>query len=309
MHDACGTWIRNGLAATCACAVTMMVLISCATPDPVTGRRPFLLFGNHFTLDEDVALGRRVSEANIEEMKAAGVRINDDPERVAQLREMTERIAAVSDLPGLPYEVTLFHTNIVNAAAAPGGAMMVFEGLYDPEIGLVKDDQELAAVMAHEIAHVNARHVTDRLSILMKAQVATEIAAATAERRREEPWLGDAMRTVFVVGAALWIPSYSRQNEFEADRVGLFYMAKAGYDPRAAPRIWKRVYEEGDQRDRAHLFSTHPASRERYEALNELVPYAMERYAEATGSYPADYTPPPGFPEKDKDFDWRRHRP
>ncbi len=295
---------RNMVVTGILCAMTIS-LASCATMDPITARRTY----NLYTLQDDVELGRQVSEANIEEMKKAGVRINDDPVRVAQLREITERIAYVSDYPDLPYEVTLFHTNIVNAAAAPGGAMMVFEGLYDPEIGLVRDEDELAAVMAHEIAHINARHVTERLSRLMGLQLATELIAIGVESRREDTQLGDILRTVSVVGAVLWMPSYSRQNEYEADRLGLLYMARAGYDPRAAPRIWRRVYEEGDRRDRAHIFSTHPASRERYEALNELLPYAMEEYARATGSYPPDYTPPPGFPEKAHDFDWRRHRP
>lgn len=295
---------KNMMMTGVLCAMTMG-LASCATTDPVTARRTY----NVYTLQDDVELGRQVSAANIEEMKKAGVRINDDPARMVQLREMTERIAAVSDYPDLPYEVTLFHTNIVNAAAAPGGAMMVFEGLYDPEIGLVRDEDELAAVMAHEIAHINARHVTERLSRLMAGQLLTEVVAVVVDSRRDDTRVGDVLRITYVGAAALWIPSYSRQNEHEADRFGLFYMAKAGYDPRAAPRIWKRVYEEGNSRDRAHIFSTHPAGRERYEALEKLLPYAMEEYAWATGGYPPGYTPPPGFPEKARDFNWRRHRP
>ncbi len=304
-HAINGIIVRKIRLTLCAFALTMLFLASCATIDPVTERRTV----NLYTMQDEVDLGREVTAANIEEMKKAGVRVNNDPDRIAQLNEITERISAVSDMPGLPYEVTLFHTNIVNAAAAPGGAMMVFEGLYDPDSGMVRDEEELAAVMAHEIAHINARHVTERLSRIMGIQIATGIVAGVADRRRDDTRLGDAMRTVAVVGTVLWIPSYTRQNEYEADRIGLFYMAKAGYDPRAAPRIWQRIYEEGDDRDTAHIFSTHPSSRQRYEALNELLPYAMEEYARATGSYPDGYTPPPSFPEKAGDFDWRRHRP
>ncbi len=237
-------------------------------------------------------------------MQKAGVRINADARRVALLRTMMERIAAVSDLPDLPYEVTLFHTNIVNAAAAPGGAMMVFEGLYDPDIGLVEDEQELAAVMAHEIAHINCRHVTERLSVIMPAALGIEVIATRAERKDREQ-AAQILRGAFVVGTAFWIPYYSRRDEEEADRVGLFYMARAGYDPRGAVRIWQRAYEQQEGKDQTSIFATHPSSRDRHRKLERMLPHAMEEYARVAGGYPRNYTPPPGF-DPTREYDWRR---
>ena len=260
--------------------MTLPVLLlcsqGCATLDAVTGKQVI----NFYTLEEDVQLGRQVLLNNIEQMRKAGVAINQDPVRLSQLSNIVQRIAAVSHLPDLPYTVTLFHTGIVNAAAAPGGAIMVFEGLFDPQKGLVRDEDELAAVLAHEIAHVNCRHTTERLSALALAGLATELVASWTED--EDPETARALRTVFNIGALLVIPSYSRQDEYEADRVGLFYMARAGYDPRAAVRIWKRAAEKDPGGwGPLSILATHPGAAERARALEKLLPEAMQVYAKA----------------------------
>lgn len=278
-----------------------LIFSSCATVDAVTGQNSY----NIYSLQDDVKLGQTAVSANLGELTKHGSRVNQDPARVAQINEITARIAAVSDLPHLPYETTLVHTSIVNACAFPGGQMMVFEGLYCPKKGLVQDEDELAAVMAHEVAHVNCRHSTERLSKIMTASIIAEVAASVAEHKEEED-VATAIRALFAVGTMLWIPMHSRTDEFEADRVGLFYMAKAGYDPRAAPRIWKRVAErEKEGANLMSIFATHPASKARYEALEKMIPYAMEEYVATVGEYPKGYVPvgdvpPPGS------FDWRR---
>lgn len=281
-------------------AVLMLLgLASCTSIDAVTGERVY----NLYSMQSEINLGVQTIQANTAEMQKQGCRINDDPKQMARLGEITKRITTVADMPQLPYEVTLYHTNIVNAAAAPGGQMFVFEGLYDKEIGLCRDDDELAAVMAHEIAHVNCRHSTERLSKLMTAAAVVEVGAIALENEGESDW-ATGLRAAFAVGTVFYVPMHSKKDEFEADRVGLFYMAKAGYDPRAAPRIWRRVAEEDpDEKDKASIFATHPSAGDRCDALEALVPYAMQEYVRATGSYPKDYKPEnDGLPE----FDWRR---
>jgi predicted Zn-dependent protease len=260
---------------------------------------------NMYSLDDDIQLGQSALQANTAEMQRSDVPINADPQRVAQLNEIVSRIAAASDLPQLPYTVTLYQTNIVNAAAAPGGSMMVFEGLYDPEEGLVdpNDEDELAAVMAHEIAHVNCRHVTERLTRISSAAILTEVVAAVAQSQGQKD-VADIARGVFVGGAAIIVPMYSRKDEAEADRVGLFYMAKAGYDPRAAARLWKKAAEHKGDKESTSIFSTHPADENRHKALMKLMPYAMEEYARSTGGYPPDYRPAESLPDPET-FDWR----
>ena len=273
--------------------------VSCSTVDPVTGEGVY----NIYTVQDEVSLGQNALTTNIKEFEQKGVPINQDAARVADLKQMVLRLAAVSDMPGLPYDVTLVHSNLVNAAALPGGQIIVFEGLYHPENGLTHSDDEIAAVLAHEMAHVNCRHSTERLSKIMTASILAETAAMVAEHNDENNW-ATAIRSIFAAGTSLIIPTYSRADEREADRVGLFYMAKAGFDPRAAARIWQRVYQKKGDTDPASIFSTHPSDYERYLALEQMMPYAMEEYHISTGHYPQGYTPPPTLPVRS--FDWRR---
>ena len=138
------------------------------------------------------------------------------------------------------------------------------------------DDDELAAVMAHEIAHVTCRHVTERLSMSQSINVvgqAVDLAATIFGFGGTY----DVARNVFSVGTAIWMPAYSRKDEAEADRVGIMYMADAGYDPRAAIRIWQRAAEE-EGGDPLSIFSTHPSHKNRAGNLAPLLPEAMDRF-------------------------------
>ena len=138
------------------------------------------------TLYDDIKMGTQAMGQNVAEMKKRHCPINADPARVAQLNTIVHRIGAVTQQPNIPYTVTLFHTNIVNAAAFPGGPMMVFEGLYDPKQGLVRDENEMAAVMAHELAHVNCRHTTKRLSVVSPVVLAVGVGAAVLEAKDQQ---------------------------------------------------------------------------------------------------------------------------
>ena len=282
-----------------------LLLSSCATVDAVTGQNVY----NMYTVDDDIKLGQEAMTANLAALEKEGTRVDADPVEVAKLNDMMQKIVAVSDMPQLPYRVTLIHTNIVNACAMPGGQMIVFQGLYDGKDALVKDDDELAAVMAHEIAHVNCRHTTEEMSKIMAAAAIIEIVAVVAESNDESD-MATALRAAFTVGSLLWVPMHSRGDEAEADRVSLFYMAKAGYDPRAAPRIWQRVYQKEQEEpgilDKAmSIFATHPSDKNRFKAMSNYVPYAMEEYVKAVGSYPKGYDPSAHPDAVGQEFNWR----
>jgi predicted Zn-dependent protease len=169
---------------------------------------------------------------------------------------------------------------------------MVFEGLYDKETGLCHDGEEVAFVIAHELAHVNCRHSTEQMSTIMAAQAMAELTAALVEEADEPEW-AEVVRAAFAVGSALFVPKYDRKQELEADRVGMMYMAKAGYDPRAGIRIWKRISlktGEGESVGLMGIMDSHPTSTKRYRELEANLPAAMELYKERTGHYPEGYT-------------------
>ena len=281
-------WIRMALAVVAALAAG-----GCATTDYVTGRST----RNLYAISEDIALGQQVLQQSVQEMQAQGVPVNRDVKRVGQLQDMVRRIAAVSHAPDLPYEVYLFETNIVNAMAAPGGKMLVFSGLYDPQAGLVKDENELAAVIGHEIAHVTCRHTTEALTRQAPINMLLLVGGIAAGLADNDD-LALAIGAAFLVYNGLWVPKYSRKDEVEADRVGLMYMAKAGYDPRAAPRLWKRAYErDGGSSGLATILSTHPAHAHRWKTLEADLPMALAEYDKArgvgVGAPPATGSPPP----------------
>ncbi|MCS6771171.1 MAG: M48 family metallopeptidase [Kiritimatiellae bacterium] len=253
-----------------------LLAVGCSTVDPVTGQQ----VNNLYTIEDDIQLGRQVLGDIIKKMREENVPINADREKVAKLQEMVRRITAVSHMPDLPYEIYLFETNIVNAFAAPGGQMGVFSGLYHPEQGLVRDDDELAAVIAHEVAHVTCRHVTEALTRELPVRLALLGGMIYAEVKGKEE-LAAGLAVGFLVYEGLILPKYSRENEFEADRVGTMYMAKAGYDPRAAVRIWERAAARSKDPKLFAFLSSHPTDSQRAEALKKILPEAIAEYERA----------------------------
>ena len=252
----------------------LFLLTGCSTMDAVTGEKT----RNFYSMQEDINLGTEVMQSTVNEMRGQGVPLDQDKVRVAQLKEMVRRISAVSDLPDLPYEVVLIHTNIVNAMAAPGGKIMVFEGLWNPQNGLVRDDDELAAVLAHEIAHVTCRHSTEAMTSQMIPNLLFAGGSAVAKAKGLDN-IATVFDGTFLLYNGILVPFYSRADEIEADSVGMMYMAKAGYDPRAAPRIWERsAKQSGAGAGVMSIFSTHPADSVRMQNLNSKLPAALAVY-------------------------------
>lgn len=246
--------------------VTVLFVTSCATTtDFVTGRRT----RNFYSVQDDIKLGN----ASFKEMK---VQMEKDgtavPSRnaadVRRVKEISARIfAATGQQDTFAFEVELFESKVVNAFAVPGGKIAIFTGLWDPKEGLVTDDDELAAVIAHEVGHVTCRHSTEEMTRQMPAQLLLAAAGLYAESQEDETWKS-VIDSAFIVYNGLVVPKYSRANEFEADRVAMTYMERAGFDPAAAVRLWKRAYEqEDDEPGYMSILSTHPSNKARYEAL------------------------------------------
>ncbi len=258
-------------------SIMMMMMLSltgCSTYNAFVDQSSKYLFSE----DAEVSLGNQVLSETRTSMKQQGVPRNADPAMVKKLQTMVNRIAAVSDNPGLPYEVDLYSTDVVNAMAAPGGKIIVFEGLWHPQKGLAKGDDEIAAVIAHEIAHVTCRHSAKAMTSNMLLGGSLAVAAAVA-KSRDNDTAALALGGAFIAYEGLLVTHYSRRDEYEADRLGMMYMAKAGYDPQAAVRIWERAAAGGGRSGSPlDMLSTHPNDASRMQALRQQLPAALEAY-------------------------------
>lgn len=227
---------------------------------------------NMYSSNDDVQLGEHYMKEQIKEFKKTGVGVDKNKTLKIRIEKIVKKITAVSDNPNFPYEVHIFdRPDVVNAFCMPGGKIGVFTGLFDKEKGLVNinSDDEIAAVLAHEIAHATMRHVTRRMTTMQGfnifgAVVSTGVGAGLGESAQQI--FGNA----FSLGANLYMPSYSRKYESEADRVGFYYMSRAKFDPQAAIDLWKRAAAKGGPNSKTtDFFASHPANGERAKALQK----------------------------------------
>ncbi len=259
--------------------LTVSLLCAGCARDLVTGKKSY----NWFSLQEDIKLGDQVLSEQLQALKKdekKGKKIDEaaDPVMTKKIREITRRIAAVSHYPEFPYEAHYAQADVVNAWCAPGGKVMVYSGLFDPKKGLVRPDKEdeIAAVLSHEIAHATARHVSESLSRNLTFMAAGQI-AISAISSSGAGTIQNAFRQAIVEGVNLYLPYYSRSNESEADRIGLMYMAKAGYNPQAAVDVWYRACQKKGG-NASSLYASHPSNCQRAKTLEALLPQALQEY-------------------------------
>ncbi len=172
------------------------------------------------------------------------------------------------------WEFQLVESEQVNAWAMPGGKIAIYTGILD----LTRDEDGLAVVMSHEIAHAVARHGNERMSqqlMLMVGAVSLDVAL------REKPQLTrEIFMLAYGVGGTLGTLAYSRQHEYEADALGMTFMAMAGYDPSHAISFWERMLEYSGGAQIPEFLSTHPSNEARINAAREYLPEAMTYYQE-----------------------------
>jgi metalloendopeptidase OMA1, mitochondrial len=260
-----------------ACAwlalVGLLLLLQggCSTV-PVTGRQALNLVA-----DADVV---RLSAEAFAELKAFHP-ISHDPRLNAMVQRVSHRIAdaALFDVPAAEWEFVVFDNPAsINAFAMAGGKVGVFSGLFQ----VVRSDADLAVVLAHEIAHVAARHTHERLSRQVALAAGGGVVAVLASSRVPHVSMGtvlDLYGLGSTVGVAL---PYDRRMELEADEIGLIYMARAGYDPRTALDFWERMAAVTAAEGRTSEFlSTHPSPDNRMGRLSQVMPAALREYEAA----------------------------
>lgn len=205
--------------------------------------------------------------------------VSTDRRQNARVQRVGERIAAVvSDrLPNAQWEFVVFVDDAVNAFAMPGGKIGVNTGL----LNLVESDDELAAVMGHEVCHVLFEHGNQRMSAeLIRQGIATAgvIAAEHYEvEEQDKQMIFAAYGVVSQVGVIL---PFGRNHEYQADEEGLIVAARAGYDPRAAVSFWEKMSAQGGGQGPEYL-STHPSHGNRIARLQARMPEALAIYEQS----------------------------
>jgi predicted Zn-dependent protease len=190
---------------------------------------------------------------------------------VDMVRSIGQRLAKVADDPGFEWEFNVIRDDQVNAFCLPGGKVAVYTGL----LPVAKNEDGLAAVMGHEIAHAIARHGAERMAHQKLVQIGT--LAAGVALSDMDPAAQRAVMGALGVGAQFGVLlPFSREHESEADYMGLIYLARACFNPREAPELWVRMGEAGGRQGPAEWMSTHPSHETRIRQLNEWMPKALE---------------------------------
>jgi predicted Zn-dependent protease len=236
------------LAAVAATAPTAVALSGCAT-SPVTGEK--ILVG--MSAADERAVDARQSPHQFSQDLGA---VQDEAVN-AYVREVGARVQSQVHRPDLPYSVRVLNANYVNAYTFPAGAMGVTRGIMTE----LDDEAQLAALLGHEMGHVNARHAAQRQGQALVAQAALIGVAVAASDSQWAPLIGVGAQ----IGASALLASYSRDNEREADALGQAYMVRAGYPASGMTGLHQLLIDE--QRSQpsllATMFSTHPMSAER----------------------------------------------
>lgn len=226
-----------------------------------------------------------------------GTRLNENPEINEQVHRVGQRIAEAARKPEYQWEFAVIQDDhTINAFALPGGKVAVFTGI----LRLTRDDDGLATVMGHEVAHALQRHGAERMSRGILEQIAQIGSLAASATGAMNPGVTQGLLSAYGTGVSL---PFNRKQESEADFVGLRLMAQAGFDPRAAVPFWERMSGCPRQmidklcfRSQASIpefLSTHPSDVTRINQIEAWLPDAMRFYHQPDGTAPVQDIPAP----------------
>lgn len=259
------------------------MLLACGTTRtvPVTGRKQTLLVS-----DEQV-----LSLSNKEYtsyMKSA--KVSSDAANTAMVKRVGQKLATAvenylrsnglsSEVSQFSWEFNLVKDNSANAFCMPGGKIVVYEGL----LPYTQNEASLAIVLGHEIAHAVAKHSAEQMSKQIKQQYGTQILGGVLSAVGISSGTQSVVQTITQYGLKFRTLKYSRDNETEADKMGLIFAAMAGYDPQVAVAFWQRM-SQGSNSNSSDLFSDHPSDAKRIAAIQKEMPEALAYYKPAQSS-------------------------
>jgi predicted Zn-dependent protease len=233
--------------------VALLVLTSCGS-----GRGSSIVGGSSVSLDQEWQLGNQMAA-----QVARQVHIVNDPQTLAYLRGIGERLHAQTpiSIANREFEFEVVDDPSVNAFSIPGGHVYVNSGL----IGTAGKANELAAVLAHEISHITARHV------IKQVEKTQEMSALNAILLGQNPGAVQSLVAQFVAGGAM--AHYSRADEKQADDMGFDLMNHAGFDAHGMLDLFQRLIaiDKGGNSAASHFFADHPGTTDRIDDVNARI--------------------------------------
>jgi len=253
--------------------IAAFLLQSCSLV-PLTGRRQLSLvsdadmlsmsFGQYDQFLKENRLSANAAQTNV--VKHVGRNIQNAVATYFSRNKMSQ------ELNGFAWEFNLIDDKAVNAGCMPGGKVVVYSGI----LPVTQNDTGMAVVLGHEIAHAVAKHSNERMSQALVSQLGGQVLAQALKQKPQKTqqiWMA-----LFGVGVQLGaVLPYNRLQEGEADRLGLIFMAMAGYNPKAAIAFWLRMSQKGGAQPPEFL-STHPSDKKRMAKIVAAMPEAMKYY-------------------------------
>jgi predicted Zn-dependent protease len=251
-----------------------VIIYACATV-PITGRKQLSLVSNAEIIPMATAQYQEVIKkgplsTNQEQtalVKRVGTRVQKAVEQYMAEKGLS------SELQGFAWEFNLIDDpKTVNAWCMPGGKVAFYTAI----LPICKDEAGVAVVMGHEVAHAIANHGRERMSQGLAANMG--MSTLGAAMGQNPTMTKDIFMQAVGMGTQIGMLKFSRQHESEADKIGLIFMAIAGYDPQEAPKFWERMATGSGGQKPPEWLSTHPSDETRIADLNKAMPEAMKYY-------------------------------
>jgi predicted Zn-dependent protease len=226
--------------------------VGCAV-NPVTGRQQLMLVSE----SQEISLDKQNSPHQI----SADYGAVQDPQLAAYIAGTGNRLAQRTHRPGMPYSFQVVNAAYINAYAFPGGTIAATRAI----LLKLDNEAELAALLGHELGHVNARHTAE---IMSKNMLTSTLVSGLSAYVGAGSALGSVASQLGMLGSGALLAAYSRENERQADALGLEYLTKAGYGPEGMVGLMEMLnsLSKGESSAASLLFSTHPMSNERYQS-------------------------------------------
>ena len=259
-------------------AVVAAIVFACGTTRtvPITGRKQNILVSDEQVLSLS-------NKEYTDYMKSA--KLSTNAANTAMVKRVGQKLATAvekylnehglqAETKEYSWEFNLVQDNSVNAFCMPGGKIVVYEGL----LPVTKDEASLAIVLGHEIAHAVAKHSAEQMSKQIKNQYGTQILGQVLNAAGVSSGTTQIAQIIAQKGLQFRSLKYSRDNESEADHMGLIFAAMAGYDPNVAVSFWERMSQATGSSNQNDMFSDHPSDAKRIAAIKQELPEALTYY-------------------------------